>query len=165
MDFEDKFEKFLEKIHLLDVYYCIYRFFKRISHIHKDIKWMFQRLIRGYSDCDLWNLDDYISKMMAKMLKDFKKNNINSHPSEFENIKDWHIALDKMIWAFENYNEDDYCFTYHGEMKCGDPDPLTGNVKLLDSGCTCDKEKLNQHWKKTEEGINLFAKHFYDLWD
>lgn len=31
----------------------------------KEIKWFIQRGKRGYADCDWWNLDSYMSKVMA----------------------------------------------------------------------------------------------------
>jgi hypothetical protein len=164
MNFEDRFEKFLEKIYLLEVYYCIWRFFNHIRYIHKYIKWFLQRLIRGYSDCDLWNLDSHLSDIIAKRLKSFKKINVNSHPGFIKDLDEWHQNIDKMIWAFENYNKDDYCFTFHDEMKFDEPNE-NGCIKVLDTGCKCDKEKLKNHWEKTQEGIELFSKYFSDLWD
>ena len=36
----------------------------------KEIKWFIQRGKRGYAECDWWNLDSYISKVMIDGIED-----------------------------------------------------------------------------------------------
>jgi hypothetical protein len=92
----------------------------------------------------------------------------------------WEETLDKMIWSFQQLVMDDYSNKYHhGEMKVGwkpsgfkFTNPLTGKdeetFEMVD-------ENPGEHWydfdghmlheERIQEGIDLFAKHFRDLWD
>jgi hypothetical protein len=94
----------------------------------------------------------------------------------------WDEALDKMIWSFLQLSiEDDYDSQYHhGKMEIAweklpnelHPDPVTGvNEPLYQM---VDKNP-GEHWydhigsqeheKRIQEGLELFGKHFRDLWD
>jgi len=57
---------------------------------------------------------------------------------EKEGLKRWDDILGKMIWSFEQANK-------HWD-----------NPKLIG-----DKD----YWARVQEGIDLFAKHYFDLWD
>jgi hypothetical protein len=94
----------------------------------------------------------------------------------------WDDVLDKMIWSFLQLSiEDDYDNQYHhGKMKIAweklpnelHPNPTTGvNEPLYQM---VDKNP-GEHWydhignqeheKRIQEGLELFGKHFRDLWD
>jgi hypothetical protein len=94
----------------------------------------------------------------------------------------WDEVLDKMIWSFLQLSiEDDYDSQYHhGKMEIAweklpnelHPDPVTGvNEPLYQM---VDKNP-GEHWydhigsqeheKRIQEGLELFGKHFRDLWD
>lgn len=85
---------------------------------------------------ELWDLDDTLAKYILPRLIKYKTINKNSHPIAFDNIEDWHNTIDKMIWSFEKIVKDNWVY------------------KQLEA----EKERF-------EEGMNLFAKHFMDLWD
>lgn len=90
----------------------------------------------------------------------------------------WGETLDKMIWSFQQLVFDDYDSKYHhGKMDVGwkpikHLNPVTGVVE--DMYEMVDKNP-NEHWydydghmlheARIQEGIDLFAKHFRDLWD
>jgi hypothetical protein len=94
----------------------------------------------------------------------------------------WDDVLDKMIWSFLQLSiEDDYDNQYHyGKMEIAweklpnelHPDPVTGVMEPLYQ--MVDKNP-NEHWydstgqelhdKRIQEGLELFGKHFRDLWD
>lgn len=131
----------------------------------REIKWFFQKLFKGYNECDLWGLDCHLCELIIPRLKAFKKINQMSYPSTFKGPKDWHKAIDKMIWALENWDEDGYCFTHYGEMKFGESTNGGVTVPLLDTGCKMNKKLYEKHWQKVNEGMDLFRKHFFDLWD
>lgn len=83
------------------------------------------------------NLAQYILPRLIK----FKELNVNSFPCEFNNIEEWHNVIDKMIFAF------DWLLFYHSKK------------------AYVSVENYNKNESKYEEGINLFAKYFTDLWD
>jgi hypothetical protein len=94
----------------------------------------------------------------------------------------WDEALDKMIWSFLQLSiEDDYDSQYHhGKMKIAweklpnelHPNPTTGVneplYQMVDKNPGehwYDQIGNQEHEKRIQEGLDLFGKHFRDLWD
>lgn len=94
-------------------------------------------------------------------------------------VAKWEETLDKMIWSFQQISIDqDYDNRYHhGEMKMGwkpitVPHPNTG---VLEEMYEMVDENPNEHWydhvghtmheERISEGLELFGKHYRDLWD
>ena len=129
----------------------------------RDARYVIQKWLRGYSDLDIWNLCNHLSKIISHRLKVFRKKGFVGFPSGLT-MKKWEKIIDEMIWTFENWDRDEECFHHHGPMVFADPD-AKGNRLVLDSGCTLNKKKLEAHNKRVEEGFLLFAKYFRHLWD
>ena len=87
------------------------------------VKYKIQRANRGWADCDVWGLDNYLSEWLPDALKRLKKTKhgtpIRMFPENPEYIKEdgnptetahdiaekkWDETLDKMIAGFEAYN-------------------------------------------------------------
>jgi hypothetical protein len=96
-----------------------------------------------------------------------------------ERVKQWDEVMDKMIWSFEQILHDDYDELYHhGEMKYKFVDtepvlnPITGKMEVMHQMVDTNP---NEHWydveghmlhsERIQEGLELFGKHFRDLWD
>lgn len=97
-----------------------------------------------------------------------------------EGVKKWEETLDKMIWSFEQVAKDNYDDKYHH----GTPEydwekteeeymnPFTGQKEKLFR--MVDKNP-GEHWydsdghlmheARIQEGLDLFAKYFRNLWD
>jgi hypothetical protein len=96
-----------------------------------------------------------------------------------ESCKRWDEILDKMIWSFQQLADGDWEDKYyHGEAKFDweetDPmlNPVTNQMepmyKMVDLNPTdhwIDIAGLELHQKKIQEGIDLFAKYYMNLWD
>jgi len=87
--------------------------------------------------------------------------------------KQWTEIMDKMIWSFEQLLEDDWEKQYWSVKPELDWDDLktpfkegetSREIKWLQEG-VCDWEGREQHAKRIQEGLELFGKHFQDLWD
>ena len=115
---------------------CIVSFFR-------NIKWVWQRITRGYSDKDLWSFDDTIAKFMLPRLKEFKKH-IYGYPSCLKSIDKWKEILDKIIFSFE-----------HAQRMYL---PLESDTREF-------KEKYDDFNARYDEGMRLFAKYFSSLWN
>lgn len=112
----------------------------------RSVKFLYQRLTRGWDDSVTWSLDTHLAKLIAPRLKWFKELNTHAWPGpvegmpntgRFNTFEEWHQALDKMIFAFECYaSEDKDCWEW------------------------TDSER-----QRIEEGLALFAKHYGCLWD
>lgn len=60
----------------------------------------YQRLTRGYADCELWSLDASIAKWVVPRLRAYREATNTGHP-EVITADEWNVELDKMIMAFE----------------------------------------------------------------
>jgi hypothetical protein len=49
--------------------YAIKHFFRGILNIPRRIKWTYQRAVRGYSEADSWNADNYLAKQIAGLMQ------------------------------------------------------------------------------------------------
>jgi hypothetical protein len=118
---------------------------------------------------------------------DFDNNLVFDFIKEDDNIvfdqlcDSWDEVLDKMIWSFLQLSiEDDYDNNYHhGKMETDwvesdytYTDPITGKIEktyqMVDKNHEehwYDQIGNQEHEKRIQEGLELFGKHFRDLWD
>ena len=102
----------------------------------------------------------------------------NSYAPDFDSYEDWIAAVDKMIWSFDqiaNECPDDPANVHFNEkwreaekknislMECDDDGRIIFS-DLLDDGRPTKEEELAYH-TRIQEGLDLFAKYFRDLWD
>ena len=105
---------------------------------------------------------------------------IESHNDAFtEAVKKWNEVLDKMIWSFQQILLDDYDSLYHHGKTEFDfmptrekiLNPLNGKIedtflmKMKDNGSWYDYVGHQLHIERVQEGVNLFAKYYRNLWD
>ena len=94
---------------------------------------------------DHWNLDGTLALIIAPALKQLKAN-CHGYPAPLYNendlegsaIRKWEEILDKMIWSFERCQGD---LDFYNE-----------------------KDREN-HDARIQEGLNLFAEYYRNLWD
>lgn len=126
------------------------------------IKWFIQRGKRGFADCDIWQFDYYLSNLIEKGIKRLSE---ISHgiPNNLKDLDEWKDILEKIQrsfhiakliangewiyvsfddWTEEKYKENKKTFNRH-------------NVIVM------DLETVIRY----EEGLFLFKKYYYDLWD
>lgn len=101
------------------------------------IKQNWQKLTRGYSDEELWNLDSTICEWLLPRLKTFKEKTIG-FPLDFSSLEEWKETIQKMIDAFELHISD-----------------LPDNLRT---------EEFKKESKLIQEGLELFGKYFNNLW-
>lgn len=119
------------------------------------IKWFFQKLFRGFSDDELWNLDNTIAKWILPRLKRFKKDSI-AFPAELGIPDKWDEILDKMIWSFDYIvNQDKYEDEIMEKYKDNELDE-EGHYRWI--------KDANELSKKCQEGLDLFGTYFRSLW-
>tara|TARA_Y100000593_G_scaffold42861_1_gene82056 strand:- start:26128 stop:26760 length:633 start_codon:yes stop_codon:yes gene_type:complete len=153
-----------------------------------------QKLRSGYSHYDAWDFKSQHAKWCVPRLKHLRDNHVgypvcmedendkgewsdtqSVFPADSEEGRDhfdkygkrWETLLDKMIWSFEHLDDlvepiypDDY--------------DKRQNKITYDDGCVAyealDKRKpdytpIEEHRKKVQEGLDLFAKYYENLWD
>ena len=84
---------------------------------------------------ELWNLDINLAKYILPRLKRFKES-VHSYPPNIT-FDEYIRIIDKMIWSFEFIIEDGTRYIPYEE----------------------------DNFIKCQEGLDLFAKYFRDLWD
>jgi len=127
------------------------------------------------------------SEFTSRVGGDFDNNLVFDFIKEDDNIvfdqlcDSWDEVLDKMIWSFLQLSiEDDYDNNYHhGKMETDwvesdytYTDPITGKIEktyqMVDKNPEehwYDQIGNQEHEKRIQEGLELFGKHFRDLWD
>lgn len=80
---------------------------KWIAYFFKRMKWAWQRSVRGYADCDCWNMDYWMIDILAPMFEDFAKNHIG-YPGEENGFTDeqWTKYLLEIAEHLRNSHED-----------------------------------------------------------
>ena len=89
-----------------------------IKHFIKCIRWSRQRIIRGYSDKDKWNMYGYLQNLIPDMLQDMRDNRhgspgyLGENCSNAEGIwvnetchEEWNRILDHMIFLWRESTE------------------------------------------------------------
>ena len=112
-----------------------------------NIKMKYQKLTRGYSDLEVWNLNDTFCIWILPRLKYFRKHTI-AYPPDLTPEK-WDEILDKMILAFELYlddSDDNYEIDKNGKYTIP------------------DLEKMKLEGEKIWEGFRLFGQYLRYLW-
>jgi hypothetical protein len=105
----------------------------------------------------------------------------DSHNDAFDiACKEWEKTLDKMIWSFQQLALEDWDSQYHHGnakfewVKTDDvyTNPLTGKVEptyqMVDTNPGehwYDHEGAMLHRDRIQEGLDLFAKYYMNLWD
>ena len=102
------------------------------------IKYLFQKLFRGFSDEELRNLEDTFYLWLYPRLKAFRRKCSSGHPMEFT-AQEWEGFLKRSQRALETYLGDN---EYRGF-----------------------KKPIKMDWKKTEKELKELCEHISDLWD
>lgn len=90
----------------------------KIKYIRKCIRWSWQRIVRGYADCDKWNMYHYLQNLIPEMLQDMRDNCHGSPGYLGENYTNdagilvndtchekWDQILDHMIFLWRESDE------------------------------------------------------------
>jgi hypothetical protein len=168
------FKNITEKIK--DIYYWFYRTWKyKVSNIHREIYWFFQRGKRGYADCDIWSFDHYLARVISGGLRKLAKNN-HGCPQEFfdENKREdecvkWRIFLEEVASGFDQYEID---IDIPGpERKISWEKENNDLCKMLVTPEVTEKEHkeyirlLEEKDKKFKENFQRFIEYFGGYWD
>lgn len=101
-------------------------YYYRFNDWWHNIKWFFQKLRRGYSDPEIWNLGDTLAKYIKPRLKEFIKQT-NAYPYEYESFEKYMDDLKRLYEAVcwfaeydkteEEYHQRDDLKTHHEKTK------------------------------------------------
>lgn len=75
---------------------------RRITAPIDEVRWFIQRGRRGWSDKDVWNLDYYLSGLLAESLRNRALKGAYSH--KYDSWEEWQDDLNRVADVFENYH-------------------------------------------------------------
>jgi|GEM_PF-5240191 len=151
----------------IEVFLSIYYFFLRLWEdnlcprmIFRHTKWTFQKIFKGYSTPELWELDHTIGKFVHKRIKAFREMETTGIPStvippdyvdtpeNFEQLrKNWDDILKQIEDAFAIIEN-----SYEVENWDGT------NIEDY-------RKKQDENLETVRKGLKLLAEHYMGLWD
>lgn len=88
-------------------------FFGNLFRIPRGIKWSWQRVMRGFADCDMWNFDRFLANAMIAGFRGLAADN-HTYPYEYGTPEEWNKKLletaDKIEYGIDGswVNLEDY---------------------------------------------------------
>ena len=118
-----------------------------IKLIFRRLKWGYQRIVRGYCDYDIWEMDYFLGTLLSDMCFNFADNASGWPDSKFETYEDWVEYLQEMGRCFRFTKEEVY--------------PTPALDKWADSISPYDNEWINREDELTqamrEEDKRIFS--------
>ena len=144
----------------------------KFEYLIYDIKSAWQRAKNGYSHADVWDFSDWFSNNIIHMLDDLI-NNQSGYPGteDVDSPEKWDQILRYMKFCFQESRED--TCSQQNKIK----DPIFNMIENDDGTITFTKNDSFEQWSKRErelseyrqkmknEGLDLFKKYYYELWD
>ena len=151
----------------MNVFKRVYRksaILKNLSMLPRKIKWAWQRVTRGYANCDVWDIDYWFTTIMHNMLQDFLNINVSTPyftgDVDADRIK-WHEILNRMIYLLKEMDED----TSSQQNEFFKAYIASNNSKICQDYRNRQKE-IDEYLETCKnEFFELFSKHFRNLWD
>lgn len=130
-------------------------------------KYAYQRVTRGYADCDLWDLDDYYLTLFTNTLNSFADNTI-SYPGnkQFPSYESWIKYVRELALDFLKANEANDFFNHPKEdiwweqAQQGEPTKEAVHDMVNESNAIAQMRERSLH-----KGLDKFKDNFYHLWD
>lgn len=147
--------------------YMFYRIKYKLQSFPKEVKWFFQKLFRGYSDVEIWNLETSLSRPILKKLKAFKNSNRHGYPKDLT-PELWESILDEMINGFTFLYEEGGITKEYQDFLNKKWDSKFNEIKVdvsLEEEGNKLREINNKKCEDAQKGIELFGKYYTNLWD
>jgi hypothetical protein len=88
----------------------------RLRLVKRKIKFLYQKLVWGFSDDELWSLDNTTARWLLPRLQRFRDITF-AHPACLNSLEEWKEILDTIIFALERHLEDEWLFNLSEEDK------------------------------------------------
>ena len=145
-------------------YYAIRR---RISDFMYSLKKVRQRIRNGgFPDEHWFEFRSHCASWAVPRLKMFNEKKCGYPHGLTE--EEWTEILNKMIWSFEHIDDDipiKYSDDYSVEFERTENEDGTVIVSTKNKTGSIDFSDIEKHNDKVQEGLDLFAKYYMNLWD
>lgn len=138
------------------------------------VKRKWQRVTTGFAHHESYDYFNWNAQMAIPRLK-MLRDNLHGCPAQFtmdgkpveEGVKEWTEILNKIIWSFENIDEEPM------PKKPDDYDPRCISIKYSDGSTSYehlderkwDWSESERHAERVQEGLDLYGKYYLNLWD
>lgn len=130
--------------------FLYYRAWDYIKSFPRELRWDYQRFIRGWADEDIWDLGDFIIDKIHAPLNEFVKYEEEhgmSLPTEFEKDPSaWLVVLNKIKFSVDHTWKENHDVDYNPTEHMG-----------------IDEKK--EFYEKVDEGFALLGIWLRNLWD
>lgn len=161
--FHPSFWKSYDKLFSNNLIYLIPR---TLDDIKYEIKWAWQRIFRGYDDRTVWSLKSDIYNHLPKIIRSLEETahgypaNPFNKKNEINSLKQWKEILEKIAKGFDAAKRlDNLEYMIKSKEKYTEGF-FKGSFKSIP-----DKLKFKKDLKEFDEGMKLFHKYFFNLWD
>jgi hypothetical protein len=147
----------------------------------------YQRVVRGWDDRAVWSIDWWLDDKMPDMLRQLKRDKHGIPGSMFEGLptipdeewnytdeayviaeQRWDAIMDKMIAAFEASRRiQNHTYPELGDYPLYRPEGVSKEdwKKAKDDHFAASKLLAERDQQIFDEGMALFVKHYWSLWD
>lgn len=165
----------MNKLNVFKPDYCPWRYpsnwIKNIRLFGRQFKWAYQRITQGYCDFDWWDMDTYLTMLMADMIDELAKKS-HGYPGnkEFPTPESWENYLNEIVAKLRyslndlpNEYEEAWIKTWENKEFLQEKTPEEKEIthKFL------DKEISN--WglrdKALFEALDMIKHVYHNLWD
>ena len=121
---------------------------KNIESVIRRFKWAYQRITKGYANCDLWNLDHYLAKLIASAVRELAETGMGfPGDEEFPTEESWEEYLKTIADFFEMYLDDELFNVYEEDyLKMIEEKGLISNGDM-----TPEEEELFHNYIEVEK--------------
>lgn len=146
---------------------------KKIRGVKNKVKWKYQKVTRGWSERDIWNLFGFHAKMIHDTLVYYKNNRMgspvltdknNEAPEDWyedETHEKWDEELDKMIDAFDKAHKIGKNELQFQPLEQWREDHQETLIDIYGEENVLSKEEVEGMF----EGMHLYIDHFFAIWD
>ena len=85
------------------------RVWEQLGRVKSEVKYFFQRLIMGYDDSELWNMDLSFYRWLYPRLKRFAEVS-DTYPSQYKNIEEWKGEISRIVKLLEKIVIEEHFF-------------------------------------------------------
>ena len=145
--------------------------FEWIGDKWRELKWAKQRVVRGYADCDVWNLDGWFSDVVPGALTHLAEHHYGWPDSLFETPEEWTVWLKKAAAAIRMMDEEEqdkvnkYWPPYRDELDNWQIKGYKGPSQAFEDYYN-EAQKIAAEAQKNFETVMMeFTQYFHALWD
>ena len=149
---------------------------KNIEIFFRQFKWAYQRITKGYCDCDWFDLNTYLAQLMADTIDELAEYGIG-YPGmgEFDTPEKWKAYLKKIVLKLRyslselpNEYEEAWLATFHGDdlWRINEKHTLTPEeeeIRRKHSEKTIENEQ--KQFQAQLNALDMIKHVWGDLWD